>query len=136
VEWNEWYTKHVLSKMDQKFPWGGDFPEPVQQYVSRYALWTRLQGISDDPIQVIQNDVYDAFVDHLDIYLGLLRKTTTTTTTCAGTDAASNTDSQSVQASYLEYRKNNDPAKPMLTSLYGQGWTEKLLHTVLFPKDT
>jgi phycoerythrobilin:ferredoxin oxidoreductase len=33
---------------------------------------------------------------------------------------------------YLNYRKANDPARPMLTRLYGEEYTEKAISEVLF----
>ena len=118
--WADWYTKYV--KGNKNVPWGGDFPEPVQQYVSQYSLWTRLQEV-EDPVSVIETDVWDAFQAHLDIYLDVLTK--------------SNPDKvqgPNHQAAYLDYRRSNDPARPMLNSLYGTEWTERVLNEVLFPK--
>jgi len=120
-QWKEWYTSNVAC--NPNFPWGGDFPEPVQQYVSKYALWTRLQG-SEDPVSIIQKDVWDAFVDHLDIYLDLLKNCDT-----------SDVQGLNQQSGYLEYRRNTDPAKPMLNALYGSEWTDQVLDKVLFPQD-
>jgi hypothetical protein len=34
---------------------------------------------------------------------------------------------------YLQYRLENDPARPMLRALYGEEWSEEVLTTVLFP---
>jgi len=33
---------------------------------------------------------------------------------------------------YLNYRRENDPARPMLTRLYGNEWTERVISEVLF----
>ena len=118
--WKAWYETFVAD--NSNFPWGGDFPEPVQQYVSKYSLWTRLQEL-EDPVSIIQTNVWEAFVKHLDVYMDLLK----------------NSDMDSVQGpnhqpGYLEYRRNNDPAKPMLVSLYGPEWTDQVLEQVLFPQ--
>jgi hypothetical protein len=53
-----------------------------------------------------------------------------------GTTASSDDQEnrRSHQGEYLEYRLANDPARPMLKSLYGPEWTERLLNEVLFPK--
>jgi len=129
-----------------KFAWGGDFPESVKQYVSKYALWTRLQDIipveSDDDnttndgvtttansnnnhtpsaIDIIQSDIFLAYQGHLDTYLKLLGRYTTTDED--DENNSSNNDDNNIetvkgdnhQPSYLDYRRNNDPAKPMLT---------------------
>lgn len=118
--WSGWYEKYVVGN-ESVLPWGGDFPEPVQKYVSKYSLWTRLQDI-DDPISIIENQVWDAFVSHLDVYLSLLSQ-------------PENFDGPNHQVDYLDYRKNNDPAKPMLNSLYGAEWTDRVLDEVLFPQN-
>jgi len=36
------------------------------------------------------------------------------------------------QNNYLQYRRDNDPARPMLTSLFGKEFTESLIKEVLF----
>ena len=169
--WKDWYKTHVIvedknNKEEEdkdeplKFAWGGDFPETVKQYVSKYALWTRLQNIvppvekdtddentttttnnydNDTPsitaIDVIQGDIFVAFQEHLDTYLELLEQYTTTVD-----DDDNNIEIVSIagdnnQPSYLDYRRNNDPAKPMLNALFGKEWTQSLLDDVLFPQD-
>lgn len=120
--WAEWHDTYVAN--DNKFPWGGDFPDAVKAYVSKYALWTRLQEV-EDPITVIEDDLWDAYIAHLDTYLALL----------ASHENSPNDIRSNQQASYLDYRRNNDPAKPMLNSLYGSEWTNTLLDDVLFPQD-
>jgi len=36
------------------------------------------------------------------------------------------------QNNYLKYRRDNDPARPMLSSLFGKEFTESLIQEVLF----
>ena len=36
------------------------------------------------------------------------------------------------QKNYLNYRRDNDPARPMLSSLFGKEFTESLINEVLF----
>ena len=36
------------------------------------------------------------------------------------------------QKNYLNYRRDNDPARPMLSSLFGKEFTESLIKEVLF----
>ena len=36
------------------------------------------------------------------------------------------------QNNYLKYRRDNDPARPMLSSLFGKEFTESLIEEVLF----
>eukprot|EP00535_Pseudo-nitzschia_heimii_P001663 CAMPEP_0197187850 /NCGR_PEP_ID=MMETSP1423-20130617/16710_1 /TAXON_ID=476441 /ORGANISM="Pseudo-nitzschia heimii, Strain UNC1101" /LENGTH=384 /DNA_ID=CAMNT_0042639531 /DNA_START=69 /DNA_END=1223 /DNA_ORIENTATION=+ len=149
--WEDWYNQHVRDIDDDeinngdngenmpqlKYAWGGDFPENVKKYVSTYALWTRLQNLpeaADDEItartspavDAIQGELFDAFREHLDAYLELLGNFSSDAEVVTG---------ENNQLSYLDYRRNNDPAKPMLNSLYGAEWTQSLLDNVLFPKD-
>lgn len=152
--WKEWYEKFVdgdatadttssseeppLPKPSSLFPWGGDLPEKVQPFVSKYALWSRLgmtaaappQGqdvVPEDPIAIIQGPLVQAALDHLDIYLHLLHDS-------CNSFSKSRNDGDNNQEAYLRYRLENDPARPMLRSLYGEEWTEKLLTQVLFPQ--
>lgn len=136
--WKEWYDRHC-----PQFPWGGDLPEKVQPYVSPHALWTRLGATSprddnnnnnnqavtprppDDPVPLIQGPVMSAFTEHLDLYLDLIMTEQQQTIEAAFS---------SHRKDYIRYRLENDPARPMLKRLYGEEWTEKVLHTVLFPQ--
>jgi len=117
------HQKHTASGA---LPWGGDIPEPAQRYFSPYAIWTRLKG----PLDVIEQNVYPAFCDYVDLYIEYA------SSLCAssGDDATNDDDQQDKdgQASYLNYRRTNDPARPMLQRLYGEEWTERLIETVLF----
>jgi hypothetical protein len=145
--WEDWYNSHVKDNSSDdddndddvealKYAWGGDFPEAVQKYVSKYALWTRLQNLPDSydddtvvtspAVDAIRGELFVAFQAHLDAYLDLLGN-------YAGDIEA--VEGENHQPSYLDYRRNNDPAKPMLNSLYGAEWTQSLLDNVLFPKD-
>jgi len=143
--WRDWYDARVgnddSSSSSQLFPWGGDMPEPVQRYVSKYALWTRFGAnksdndtdegekvATSDPIATIQGPLVRAVEEHLDVYLDVLRKHSSTTSS-SGDDA--NVD---YQKDYVRYRLENDPARPMLRSLFGEEWTEQLLSRVLFPQ--
>jgi len=121
--WQQWHLGFV--KDNPKFPWGGDFPEPVQAYVSKNALWTTLQE-QEDPVRIIENEVYEAFVAHMDIYLNLLQRCSRDLDTIQG---------KNHQEAYLQYRRSNDPAKPMLNSLFGTEWTDRILDEILFPQE-
>ncbi len=115
--WRDWYEYHQVAS---KFPWGGDMPEAVEQYVSKYALWTRFGEDVKDPVERIQSNLLEAAREHLNIYVQLLSQPAT--------------KSLNRQTNYIDYRLANDPAKPMLKSLYGEEWTQRVLNEVLFPK--
>jgi hypothetical protein len=116
--WKDWHSKHAT---DDDFPWGGDFPEAVAKYVSPNALWTRLSG--KEGADLIQTKIYDAFQEHISLYLKLLRDS----------EAEESIQGDNDQPNYIDYRRNNDPAAPMLKALYGPEWTAQVLEEVLFP---
>jgi len=127
--WDEWYQKNQIAR---EYPWGGDLPEKVQPYVSKNALWARLGAVAGseekasatvDPIERIQA-LMPAFEEHLDLYLDLIVQEY----------ASTPTSSENRHRDYIQYRLENDPARPMLKRLYGEEWTETVLHDVLFPQ--
>lgn len=117
-KWKAWHDTHVRDT----FEWGGDLPEAARKFFSPHALWTRLSG--ENAIETIQTTVFAAFCAHLDLYLE-----------CVASSRAETPLAENHQAEYLDYRLANDPARPMLQSLYGPEWTERVLEEVLFNKD-
>jgi phycoerythrobilin:ferredoxin oxidoreductase len=125
--WDVWHEKSNVATL---FPWGGDMPDPVKAYVSSNALWTRMGGtatgtqqtVSVDPIERRVQHLSRVVESHLDIYLRLACES------YAHSEAADNS-----QREYICYRLGNDPARPMLKSLYGEEWTDRVLMQVLFP---
>lgn len=140
----ELHKKHCLDS--NALPWGGDIPAVAQRYFSPYAVWTRLGGSSDDDddgsaLTVVQTEVWATVIDYVDLYIDLMTKVQQDIEagllhikTRAQDDGASrsNEDAKQGQRDYLLYRRENDPARPMLKSLYGEEWTEKLIGDVLF----
>ena len=105
----------------QDLPWGGDFPEEAQQYFSPAFLWTR-----PSETEIVQTKVFAAFCDYLDAYINFVRQ------------AEPINDSKQLSAilqahkNYANYRAEKDPARGMLTRLYGEEWTEEYIHGFLF----
>lgn len=105
----------------QDLPWGGDFPQEAQQYFSPAFLWTRPADTA-----VVETKVFAAFKDYLDAYIKFVKQ------------AEPVTDPQQLSAilqahkSYADYRAEKDPARGMLTRLYGTEWTEEYIHGFLF----
>ncbi|MEM8718792.1 MAG: phycoerythrobilin:ferredoxin oxidoreductase [Cyanobacteria bacterium P01_G01_bin.39] len=105
-------------------PWGGDFPEEAQKYFSPAFLWTR-----PEKTETVNSKVFAAFCDYLDAYINFVQQ------------AEKVTDNQSLnkileaQRSYADYRAAKDPARGMLTRLYGADWTEEYIHGFLFDLD-
>lgn len=115
-DWECWHKEHFIT---ERYPWGGDFPLAILPFVSKYPLWTRLQGM-EDPVGHIQGPLLAAVDAHLDIYLNLL-----------ATHEDKPSDNQ--QNEYLKYRTENDPARPVLKALFGEEWSERVIRDVLFP---
>lgn len=120
-------------------PWGGDIPAQATRYFSPYALWTRLSG--EDAMEKVDTVVYEAFQKYFDLYLELMGEVQTdldageltVERTTDMDDENHNNLARDGQISYLDYRRTNDPARPMLQRLYGKEWTERVIHGVLFP---
>jgi phycoerythrobilin:ferredoxin oxidoreductase len=124
--WDAWRKK---SAIDAMFPWGGDLPDPVKPYVSSNALWTKMnitamatENMILGPIEHITQSLPRVVESHLDIYLRLVSQ--------FYVDSEMTDNSQ---RDYINYRLRNDPARPMLKSLYGEDWTDVVLKQVLFP---
>jgi len=130
------FHQKKLQKLHDKystiFEWGGDIPPKAQRFFSSYAIWTRLTG--DDAVPIIQSDIWDVFCDYLDLYIDIL-KCTKALKSGDGVDEGEKVlkELHVGHKNYLDYRKENDPARPMLQSLYGKEWTERLIQSVLFP---
>jgi phycoerythrobilin:ferredoxin oxidoreductase len=126
------HQRHVL---DQKhvMPWGGDLPAPAKRFFSPYALWTRIQdtqlekGMRDSQ-SIIEKEVFDAFCAYFDLYLEMM-------SVAALDDDVEQQPNRSVwqgHVDYLSYRRANDPARPMLTRLYGKEYAETVIGEILF----
>ena len=121
------YTEPIMPMFhdyQQDLPWGGDFPTEAQQYFSPAFLWTR-----PTETEVVKTKVFKAFCDYLQAYLNFVEQ------------AEEVTDPQKLaailkaQKSYADYRAEKDPARGMLTRLYGSQWTEEYIHGFLFDLD-
>mmetsp|Transcript_28577 Transcript_28577/g.33893 ORF Transcript_28577/g.33893 Transcript_28577/m.33893 type:complete len:456 (+) Transcript_28577:163-1530(+) len=137
------YERHVTNQPDI-LPWGGDIPPKAQRFFSPYALWTRLSDDDGgDGLSIVQKEVYDAFCDYFDLYLEILtevqedwmisesRRNDEADDADIDAGKMKNTTLQG-HREYLTYRQKNDPARPMLTRLYGKEWAEQAISEVLF----
>ncbi|KAL3827106.1 hypothetical protein ACHAXA_002341 [Cyclostephanos tholiformis] len=120
-------------------PWGGDIPQKARRFFSPHALWTRLDDA--DAMDIVNTVVWEAFKDYTDLYLELMSAVqddldsgmleVAPTPTDRGVDI--DNPVWRGQMDYLEYRRTNDPARPMLRRLYGNEWSESVIGEVLFP---
>ena len=156
--WKDWQEQRIMDSEEQGesfnvfSTWGGPLPPAVQRFVSPHALWTRLvEGESippqnDDqpePEQVLDNDrvkdlvqtqLLSLYEQHLDVYLNLLSSSSSMPEPPTSDNDDNDDDTnRNWFDEYLSYRLENDPARPMLKSLYGAEWTEQILEQVLFP---
>jgi phycoerythrobilin:ferredoxin oxidoreductase len=139
VELERIHEEYVLQHRDI-LPWGGDIPPKASRFFSKYALWTRLQG--EDAIDIIQTHVFEAFQAYFNLYLDMMTFAQCNDAIESNQDVSSVNDTMSKMdqritiqngtIDYLKYRRENDPARPMLTRLYGSEYTEELLSQVLF----
>lgn len=119
-------------------PWGGDIPPQAQRFFSPYALWTRLGD--NDAIKTVETVVWDAFKEYVDLYFDLMiavqEDIDSGLLDIASNDIKEGPDNRTWdgQNEYLEYRRLNDPARPMLQRLYGNDWAERVIGDVLFPE--
>lgn len=147
----ELHQKYVLDQREV-MPWGGDIPPKAQRFFSKYALWTRLQDSKGDgdggppqqqsALSIIDQQVYQAFCAYFDFYLEMMLEVQekrgdmnidNSSKIDQGTDADADADAiRQGHVDYLNYRRLNDPARPMLTRLFGEEYTEQVISEVLF----
>ena len=74
---------------------------------------------------MIENQLYDSFKEYLNLYLKTLFESE---------EVGQGLQQELIngQNDYLNYRRDNDPARPMLSSLFGKDFTESLINQVLF----
>ncbi|CAM9360983.1 unnamed protein product [Ectocarpus sp. 12 AP-2014] len=112
----EAYKRHVKA-----LPWGGDLPEAAQQFFSPHCLWAKL-----DPKEAVEQKALDAMMDYLREYLHLVEDAEPVEGDAPLAEISSG------HAEYSTYRRENDPARGMLTRFYGAEWTEAAIAGILF----
>jgi phycoerythrobilin:ferredoxin oxidoreductase len=101
-----------------------------------------------EPVYIIEHDIYHAFCAYFDLYLELLldvqNEILQKATTMKGEESIHENEEDDYDTKinaeklreghrdYLAYRSGNDPARPMLTRLYGDEWTEEVIANTLF----
>ena len=96
----------------------------VAKFFSPGVIWSKLPKEERSDC-LIANQLYTSFKEYLTLYLEILFESKEV-----------NMDLQKElikgQNNYLKYRRDNDPARPMLSSLFGKEFTESLIKEVLF----
>jgi len=113
------YARHRESLPD-----GGPLPETATRFFSPYFLWSRLPTPESDA--AINEAVLPAFEDYLRGYLDLVKAAEPLD------DPSAMNAARDRQLAYATYRAEEDPARPMLTRLFGETFAERLIREVLF----
>ena len=107
-------------------PYAEKMPATLQRFFSPGLIWSKLPlGIKSD--RLISTQIYNSFTEYLDLYLENLFEQ-------EKVEKKFQDNIMKGQKFYLDYRKENDPARPMLIKLFGKQFTEELINNVLFSK--
>mmetsp|Transcript_49984 Transcript_49984/g.82885 ORF Transcript_49984/g.82885 Transcript_49984/m.82885 type:complete len:310 (+) Transcript_49984:81-1010(+) len=115
--------RHAHKLHRPRLPDGGAIPDDAARFFSPLLLWSRLPNTKTSHVRSM---VLPAFEDYLRGYLQLVA------------DAPQLRDPNTLlcvrqaQLEYALYRTEKDPARGMLTRLFGAAFTERLLREVLF----
>ena len=99
-------------------------PKEVEKFFSPGLIWSQILNKDMKDI-LIEKYLYDAFKQYLDLYLNLISSTKVL-------DINLLKEIKNGQIDYLEYRKKKDPARPLLTNLFGSKYAEELINDILF----
>ena len=96
----------------------------VARFFSPGVIWSKLPKEERSDL-LIANELYTSFKEYLDLYLEILFES-------KEVNIELQKELMNGQNNYLNYRRDNDPARPMLSSLFGKEFTESLIEEVLF----
>ncbi len=125
------YNTELLEKLlrlknrcHSSLPFAEKMSEDVARFFSPAVIWSKLPKEERSDF-LIANQLYTSFKEYLNLYLEILFESN-----------EANMDLQKElingQNNYLKYRRDNDPARPMLSSLFSKEYTESLIKEVLF----
>ena len=125
------YNNELLEKLIElknhchsSLPLAEKMSADVARFFSPGLIWSKLPKKESSDF-LISNQLYIAFTEYLTLYLEILFESQ---------QANLNLQKELIsgQNNYLQYRRDNDPARPMLSSLFGKEFTESLIKEVLF----
>ena len=96
----------------------------LASFFSPGLIWSKLPKEENSDF-LIANNLYNSFTEYLILYLETLFES-------EEADSELQKELKNGQNNYLKYRRDNDPARPMLSSLFGKEFTESLIKEVLF----
>jgi phycoerythrobilin:ferredoxin oxidoreductase len=105
-------------------PDGGAIPVEARRFFSPQFLWSRMPLSVGDEALIAK--VLPAFEEYLAIYLAEAGRAQ------PHDEAAALEATRTAQLDYANYRIRKDPARPMLTSLFGPEYAERLIRELLF----
>ena len=125
------YSNELLEKLiklknhyHSSLPLAEKMSEDVARFFSPGLIWSKLPKEERSDF-LIANQLYNSFKEYLDLYLEILFES-------KEVNIELQKELINGQNNYLNYRRNNDPARPMLSSLFGKEFTESLIEEVLF----
>tara|TARA_B100000212_G_C27259208_1_gene483733 strand:+ start:87 stop:848 length:762 start_codon:yes stop_codon:yes gene_type:complete len=125
----EWLDKllQIKNNFYQQYPFNQKMSKEFSQFFSPALICTKLPKKSDSDYLIL-NQLYDVFQQYLNLYFDFLYETT---------KVQEDLKSEIIngQKFYLKFRKDKDPARPMLNTLLGSDFTETLLNDILFKLD-
>ena len=98
--------------------------EDVARFFSPGLIWSRLPKERNSDY-LIEKQLYNSFKEYLKLYLKILFES-------YEVDKGLQLELINGQNSYLNYRRDKDPARPMLSNLFGKDFTESLINKFLF----
>ena len=125
------YSSNLLKKLiklktscHSSLPLAEKMSEDVARFFSPGVIWSKLPKEERSDF-LIANQLYKSFTEYLTLYLEILFES-------QEADLELQKDLINGQNNYLKYRRDNDPARPMLSNLFGKEFSESLIKEVLF----
>ena len=96
----------------------------VQKFFSPGMIWSKLPKEVASEI-MIKDQLYYSFKEYVDLYFEII---------FSSNEVDKNVQKKIIkgQNDYLTYRKEKDPARPMLSNLFGKDFTESFINEFLF----
>ena len=122
----EWLDKLLKIKNNfyHQFPFNQEMSQKFSKFFSPALIWMKLPKQTESDY-LISNQLFDVFKEYLNLYFEILYNS-------KKVDEDLKSEIVKGQNFYLQFRKDKDPARPMLNTLFGSDFTETLLSDVLF----
>jgi len=122
----EWLDKLLKIKNNfyHQFPFNQEMSQEFSKFFSPASILIKLSKQAESDY-LISNHLFDVFREYCNLYFDLLYTT-------KKVDDNLKSEIAKGQNFYLRFRKDKDPARPMLYNLFGSDFTETLLTDILF----